>query len=388
MIDKELDIEICDFLMGWHKLEEKLGGPDIVDFNLIEHQTGKEYGSRWEVLNDLEKIQTKTENSNSQTAFRLKAQNAFLRNLMGEHWDFTRYIENTMGFTPSKFSEKDIEKTRAELEEELSLNSIKLDEKTEKNLIAKDIVFSPEEAKRFFIDTFDKNKEALEQIIGKVIPFNVNVEIVNEDAYWANWVDGGGENYRLRFNTFNWKVFDKSNSTRLAFHEMLGHFVHVNCWREAISNNELPRHFGLTTVHGPESFQMEGLADSLYCFFESDDLQDPIFKARVKLQYYKELIINNAQIDINSGKTIDEVVKYIYKYLPYETKDVRAHGLKSWVNSPQFRAYEHVYPRSYNSFKRIAESLSQSQKNEFLKWCYRNYLLPRDIKQKYPQGFA
>ena len=234
------------------------------------------------------------------------------------------------------------------------------------------------------MDIYARNRPLIEEIVGKIDDFRVNVEMVYEDSYWKNWVDGGGLNYRLRFNTKNYKEFPRSVCICLAFHEMLTHFVNAMCWRQVMINEQMPQHFGMTTVHGPESFLMEGMAQTLSQFIDSADVKCSIVMLREQMSLYRFLIDNNAQIMLNEGSSIEECVNYKIEYLPYKNAEEEAHDLKSWVNNPQFRAYEFVYPMSYYSFIQIGRTLNAEEKKDFIRYIYRNWLLPHDIKQKFP----
>jgi len=132
---------------------------------------------------------------------------------------------------------------------------------------------------------------------------------------------------------------------------------------------------GLTTVHGPEQFQSEGLAQSLTYFLDTADTQNPFLIAKREISLYKWMVDNNLHIIINTGSSIEECVNYGSEHMPFKPRIKIAHSLYSKVNNPQFRCYEHVYGASAFFFKEIAQRTDGQQKMELLNRIYNEWLI-------------
>ena len=378
-LSQEKDLELCQVLAGWDRFESKIQGPSIIDFNLpgfSDQSAETHYGARAEVLTDLVRLQNDPEViANPLVSKKMRAQEAFLRNLMGEHWDFFDYIEATQGFTPRLFTEQELSAQRNEMTEALSDLDITDDANLEKNLEAADDKIPEAEIGRFYRRIADRNTEVLEPIIGTVPYFNFKVEFADVDAYWSNWVDGEKMDYRLQFNRRNVKEHLVGPSSLLAFHEISSHLLQAAILNRQIGQGTVPRCMGLTTVHGPEQFQSEGLAQSLTYFLDTADSQNPFLIAKREISQYKWMVDNNLHIMINTGSTIEECVTYGREYMPFKPRIQIAHSLSSKVNNPQFRCYEHVYGASAFFFKEIAQRADGQQKTALLNRIYNEWLI-------------
>jgi len=162
-LSQEKDLEICQVMVGWDRFEKEIQGPSIIDFNLpgfSDHSAETQYGARAEVLTDLVRLQNDSEViANPLVAKKMRAQEAFLRNLMGEHWDFFAYVEATEGFTPRSFTEEELSAQRREMTEALSELHISDDANLEKNLEAADKRIPEAEIGRFYNRIADENRK-------------------------------------------------------------------------------------------------------------------------------------------------------------------------------------------------------------------------------------
>lgn len=190
----EKDLEICRVLTGWDALEKRLGGPPVIDFNLPgfeDPEAADRYSARHEVLLDLIRLNNDPHvQAIPRLSFKLEAQEAYLRNLMGEHWDLTDYIQATMCFTPAPFTEKEIADQRQKVEEKLAALGIALDSNTEKNLHEADEEITEDETTTLYRDVMQRGLEHLSSIIGEIPEFDFDVGFMDVDAFWKNWVSG------------------------------------------------------------------------------------------------------------------------------------------------------------------------------------------------------
>ncbi len=64
---------------------------------------------------------------------------------------------------------------------------------------------------------------------GSTAPFNLTIQTTEVDAYWAYWLDGAGDNVRLRLNLPR-ASFTKVAARQFALHEVLGHGLQGASW--------------------------------------------------------------------------------------------------------------------------------------------------------------
>jgi hypothetical protein len=166
----------------------------------------------------------------------------------------------------------------------------------------------------------------------------------------------------------------KSAATVLAFHEMLSHMVQAAILHDKIQQGVVPKCMGLTTVHGPEQFQSEGLAQTLTYFLDTSDTRPDLVAARRELMIYEAMVNSNVHLMVMSGKGILECHDYCTERLPFKTQIEIENGISNRVHNPQFRCYEYVYGSSAAFFKKFAQQASPSQKQEFLNRIYNDWL--------------
>ena len=379
LLSEEKDLAICRLLTGWDTLEKKLGGSAIIDFNLPgffdpDHIT--RYTARYDVLAQLQTLQCDTEiKADKRLLQKLHAHEVYLRNVMGEHWDFESYIENTSGFIPLPISEDDLAARRQHLEKSLQRWNLAIDQNLDDRFSAIQEEIPETEIAAFYHNIFERNAEALGAIIGPIPQFTFTVEFDDVDANWKNWVDGRQKDYRLRFNKRTMPSFGKASCTLLALHEIMSHLVQAAFLYQKIEQGVVPLCMGITSVHGPEQFLSEGLAMTLPYFLETEDAQDPLVQTACEIYLYEKMVWNNnAHIMINSGATIEECTDYVVERMPYKTRNEIAHSLASSMNDPQMRCYKHVYGGSAIFFQDIALRADKSQKEAFLKRIYNDWL--------------
>lgn len=165
----------------------------------------------------------------------------------------------------------------------------------------------------------------------------------------------------------------------MATHEIWAHLVQAAIICDQIEKGLVPQCMGLTTLHGPEQFQSEGLAQTILHFLDTEDTSSTLIQAWKEWAPYKRMVAANIHHMINAGSPIEECVKYGTKHALYPTPNDIAHSLRSKVNVPQFRCYEYVYGPSAAFFMRFARQASAAQKQEFLRAVYNEWLLPDEL---------
>ncbi|MBI1364171.1 MAG: hypothetical protein GC134_09320 [Proteobacteria bacterium] len=376
MTAPSLDTAYVDLLLGWDRLEKSLGADAVIDFNLLDADGGTDFASRWDVLLAVKALRRRAEREANPLAYRrLGAHEAFLRNRMGEHWDFEPYIAATQGFRFALYGDDVLDAARQSLTARLAPWQLALDKDTEKNLETRDTEIAEKDVADFYTDFLTRHKPQLEALIGSKADFTVDISFGEVDQYWAAWVDGRGNAFRLRFNRRHMKQHWRARSIQLALHELFAHLVQMSILRSRIAAGELPAWLGLTTVHGPEQFQSEGLAQTLPLFWQIPEAQEPLVQTRCALSHFSGLVWHNAHIRLHGGTPLELVVDEVRRWLPWREEGKVAHSLNSLGNHPLYRSYEFVYGASQDFFTRLAVEKGQA----VLPALYTNWLTYDDL---------
>jgi hypothetical protein len=380
MNSPSLDTAYVNLLLGWDALEKTLGADPVIDFNLLDLDGGDAYTSRWEVLHALTALRKRAEREANPLAYRrLGAHEAFLRNRMGERWAFEPYIAATQGFRFKPYDEVYLERRRADLADRLALFGIRFDAHAEKAVEAADVEIPEAELAAFYTDLMARRKPELEHLLGVKADFQLEVSFADVDQYWAAWVDGRGKNFRLRFNRHTVKQHWRARSTVLALHELLAHLVKASLLVDSIQKGDLPPWLGLTTVHGPEMFQDEGLAQTLPLFWPIPEATDPLVRLRCAMSHYHGLVWHNAHIRLHGGTPVELVVDEVLRWQPWRDPHKVAHGLNSLGNHPLFRSYEFVYGASQDFLTCLAEQTPQDKHPHLLRHLYTRWMTYDDM---------
>jgi hypothetical protein len=335
-----LDQEIISLLWAWHRFEKRTDGPSIVDFGLTPPHKIKRISDRLDLLRRIEKTLSNSEDRLSRD--RLLAHAAYVRCLMGEQRTFEEYIAVTQGLPVHYFSTEYLEQCQERLKVSLSLLGVKWGQDIKKALLSKDTLIPKKLLPRHFRKRLSAVLPRLSDYLGLNVECPVTFQFVEVDEYWGYWVDGNWRRFRMRFNHID-KGLGESECEQFLYHELLAHCCQLSVWRHKIKDGLIRKLCGTTTVHTPEQFIFEGLAQTLPPFFQANKLEkEGLFAARVRLSHLAGLVLNNIHVMINSGGTIEECITYGGRRLPTITEGrIVSECVSRSVNS-LFRSYQYV----------------------------------------------
>jgi hypothetical protein len=377
--------QLIEVLLAWDRFERENHSQAIIDFNLLGQSAGsaRHYDNRLDILQDLEQLAGKSNSDKLQK--RLTAHTTFLRALMGQKFDFETYVNRTQGVPKVFYSDEKLHASAEQARKALDELNIKFDKDLFEALRKLERAIPMSDIADHFRATFDQHKPALEKLLERKIDFPLKIEIVDVDAYWSCWVDTQDDVFRLRINSKSGD-FTESKALRMVYHELLAHCCQMAIWKEQIANSEMDRIWGLTTVHSPEQFLFEGLAQALPLFLRNEQPTSPILNARMQLSHFESLVDNNLHVMINDGTTVEECLDYAKQHIPWSKCDDILTDLSSRSNHILFRSYQYVYPCSFDFFWDLAEKLSAEQKKRFLSKCYKDILFYDNLKVYQPSS--
>lgn len=378
--------DIVSAYRGWDALEKGYGasGAYVIDFDLAREGAPASFEDRLQVLNRLEHIlATRVFLDTSDDVFlrgKLVASCYYLRALMGQNIPFDEYVLYTMGVDPVMVTEEEIESARSRAEALVGRFGMQYNRSDFGRYLS--VLVEPD------MDVIkaqvEANKEQwlhrLDEQIGLSSLPAVRLEYVSQDAFWHNWISGSAtEGVRLQINTNPRVSYQKGEATLLALHEICGHAVQMSIWMKNIQEGRLLPELGIVTVHTPEMFQTEGLAQSLLDWI-ADESELPMEAVLTRwIRTHRLLVYNNAHIRLARGERVDSVFEYVFEQLPFASRVSIIGELRDRSRDPLYRAYRYIYGLSERFFTGARRNMPPSRRVEVLKKVFERPLLPTQL---------
>jgi hypothetical protein len=212
-------------------------------------------------------------------------------------------------------------------------------------------------------------------------PYTLEITTADVDAYWSYWLDGTGQNVRLRFNLRN-ATFTEARIRQFALHEILGHALQCASYTATASRTDVrwPR---LLSVHVPYQVLLEGIAQAMPLFVTPDDT--PV-TARVRLDHYLQLVRAELHQAINAGARVTECAEHARARVPFWTESTIADALTDRGNDPQLRSYLWAYPAGIDWFVNLADTADTDTVGKVFRAIYAQPLTPHQLTQLWPTG--
>lgn len=388
-------MEIRDFYWGWEYLERRLGsGLQIVDSDLmggtlLEPHTPK-FLDRDHALRELQTIQSTVSRSapsdfiNKEfVEMKLRGSETILRYLLGESISFRDFIYSTMGIIPHSFEES----FWAGKSEELNDLINQLDPKKKGICIDSIFMSDPKELKHLLPRAADQWIKKLTTSLGVTVSLSFQIDFVEKDAYWISWFSAMNDNsFKLTMNVHPGRRLWVHDEHFWAAHEIAGHAAHFTCLKESVKRGSADEIGLLVTNHDMFMFQCEAVAQSVLSLIGSDDSsvvdcqQLRYLKARDMYFYLILGLMNEAQMMMDAGVSIDEAADYVQKFHPFYSRDTILADLKDRVSNPIMRCYQFVYHPSFELFNRLSR-LDKISRYKLLSRFYREFFTPNQLIQ-------
>lgn len=390
----DLDRDLVALYRGWDRLERGQFGGTVLDFDLAQAGDIQTFDARREVSTELERLRSAVGGEQPEHALvraRLTASLAYLRAL--EHPDETRpfrqYVFDTMGIEPAPIAEARIRTVESRLRQLLrEVNRSDPILFTRKGFDAFRLTFQTQSGvnlRNQFEFFTDKWLAHVTSSIGAPLDASsIAVEFAEEDAYWKNWISGNlaeGEPIKLRINVHERHVWYQGAVETLVLHEYCGHAVQMVLWQDAVRRKAMPSFFGILTVHFPDQYLLEGLAESLaYVVPDSRMKLEKRSESVRELQTYNLLVLNNVHIMANE-KGLDAARQYARQRLPFTSEAVIERELHDRTRHPLFRTYQYVYAPAKEAFLSALMSLPPEKRWPILRPLYRTPLTPAGVRK-------
>jgi hypothetical protein len=374
MAVEALHPDLLALYRGWHALEQRSGGMEIIDFDLSTGTEAVEFASRSQVLLALESYGRSLVGEDLASEFsrdRVQASIYYLNACLGEQIPFAEYVRSTMGVTPQKFSEVQLLDSFDRVDTLLQEIGLKFCPKYKSQYEAQCLIQDKTTVKDHINDQLKQWRDRLGELI-PVPPLNhVSVSFANVDAYWANWVSGSVQTgFRLQVNLHPRVNYLKGTPSLLAAHEYCGHLVQVQQWALNVASGAIDPRYGFTTVHSPEAFMMEGLADVLVYILADEAALDFDQRLARELTWHSRLVSNNVHYLINTGHHFSDVFQYYRRYSPFLDDRTIESSIHDRSQDPLGRTYQYVYGIALDYFRQLLEGKSLDRQRAILQTLY------------------
>jgi hypothetical protein len=385
----DLNDALVGLYRGWDLLERERFASSVIDFDLAEPGDVPRFDSRGHVLTELERLieaipqGEDPDGAHALARARLQASSAYLRALEDvDGVPFHDYVRATMGIEPALIPERHIRD--AELQVRKALDSIPFSRSGFAAFRERFQTRTGENLKRQFEHFCGRwIRDLTVRIDARLDPSSIVVEFAEEDAYWKNWISGNvaeGEPIKLRINVHERHIWYQGAVEILVLHEYCGHAVQMALWHDAVRRQQMSSFFGVLTVHCPDQFLLEGLAESI-----AHVLPDGGKKLEKKsivireMQTYNLLVLNNVHVLAND-RGLDEARKYARRMLPFTSDETIERELRDRTRHPLFRTYQYVYAPAKEAFVSALVPLDSVSRWRVLRRLYRTPMTPASVK--------
>jgi len=367
-------------IRSWNSYEIARGYAPIIDFDCHPISDGVEPAtSRVAVLNRLRELRHRATDGDV-CAVALDAHLAYLRALLGERPPLDDYVRATQGCQPSGWPDAYVRERGDIARDALVRLGVEWNEHTQDALSEREGALRPSEAEAAIRTAADELEPVVRTATGSSAEYHLAVEVADVDEYWHYWLDGAGQEVRLRLNVRKAR-FTEVRARQFALHEVLGHGLQSASLAAQCAAREVDW-VRLLSVHTPYQIMLEGLAQALPLLITPDDAR---MTARVRLDHYLQLVRAELHLAINAGQSVEECVDHAHRRVPWWTDEDIADELTDRGTNLMLRSYLWSYPAGIDWFVALIDA-SPDAARKVLHEAYRAPLTPAQLTALWPAG--
>ncbi|GAA2607555.1 hypothetical protein SMC26_17870 [Actinomadura fulvescens] len=372
--------EIEAVLRAWNAHEISRGASPIIDFDCFPN--GPEGEPIPDRLTAYRRLAALRPAASAVLATRLDADLAYLGALLGERPALDDYVRATQGCPaagwPTEYMAQCAERTRAALTD----LGIEWGPQTNTELRQLEGPLDESEAPDAIRQAAEDLEPVIREATGSTAPYRLTIETAEIDAYWAYWLDGAGQDVRLRLNLPNVE-FTQVGAKQFALHEVLGHGLQSASLTAQAVTEDVPW-VRILSIHAPQQVMLEGLAQAWPLFVLPDD---KVLITRVWVTHYAQLVLAQVHRALNAGTPAIECADHLRAWMPWWSDKTISGYLTDRGTDPNHRSYMWAYPAGFDWFAALAEADAKVSR-EVLHAAYRAPLTPSDLAELWPEGPA
>jgi hypothetical protein len=256
------------------------GAPAVIDFDF--HPSDREPPTPADRLTTFQKLSELVQREQEPAVVqRITADLAYLRALMGERSLLDDYIRATQGCPAAGWPAEHVTAKGELARDRVEALGVRWGRTTTTDLAEAEGRIAVDAAPDAIREAAEEYEPAVRRVTGSGAPYDLTIEKASVDAYWVYWLDGAGQQVRLRLNMRN-ATFTKVQARQFALHEVLGHGLQSASIAVRCATEDVPW-VRLSSVHGPQQVLLEGLAQAMPLFVAPDD---EALSARVRLDHW------------------------------------------------------------------------------------------------------
>ncbi len=375
------DIEAA--LRAWDAYERQRGCPAVIDYDCaptdVEIPPVADRIDAHTRFTDLEH-RAHAENQ-PHLADRIGAHLAYLRALLGEHQSLDAYVQATQGCTAAGWTDDYLTACRDRAISAIGACGVTWGPDTAAHLDEAEGPVNSDDVPELIRAAATEIEPIVRRLTSATADYDLSIERVDLDVYWAYWLDGAGSKVRLRLNQRNAR-FTAVRLRQFAQHEILGHALQAANWSAICTRDDVPW-VRLTSVHAQQQVLMEGLAQALPLFTTPDD--EPL-TARIRVDHYLQLVRAELHRAINTGASVADCVTHARDRVPFWKDSTIADALTDRGADPLLRSYLWSYPAGIDWFVTLADTAGPEISGTVLRTAYERPLTPADLAQLWPSG--
>lgn len=374
--------EVEAAISAWDAYEKTRSSPPIIDYDCRPSASEAEPSDRLETHNRLTSLSERAvEAGDAPMARRVTAHLAYLRGLLGERLDLDDYMQATQGCPAAGWPADYVAAVGKLAQTSLDQFGIAWGPDTEKDLEAAEGPVELDAVPDQIHALADEYEAPVRAATGTTAPYSLKIETTTVDDYWSYWLDGGGENARLRLNLRHAR-FTAVRLRALVLHEIMGHALQGASYAHHSTLGEVPW-VRLLSVHAPQQVLLEGLAQALPLFVCPED---EALIARLRLVHYLQLVRAELHLAINSGAGLAACVDHARHRAPFWSDEQIGDILTDRGANVLLRSYLWSYPAGLDWFANLANNGDPKTIGNVLHAAYQRPLSPDDLTDLWPAG--
>lgn len=373
----EVREQIERLVRGWNDFETDAGADPVIDYNCAPQIGGDRVEGRFAVLDRLTALR---EVADGEVAPTIDAHVSYLQALLGRRIELGDYIRATQGCPARAWSAGHVDTAEQVARTAVNEVDVRWDGSTRASLAALSDAIDVADAGEVIRGYALEYEPLVRSLTGAASDFELNVETVDLDAYWAYWLDGEGRRARLRINSRT-ASFTDSDAYRFALHEVLGHALqYANLTQAAeVDGGGWVRQLA---IHCPHQVLFEGLAQVLPLAVCPDDA---LVRARTRVDHFTQLISAELHVMINAGASATDCRDVAVARVPFWSDADVASILRDRALDPQLRSYLWAYPAGIDWFL-AAYDAGGNVLRDVLHAGYQRPLIPSELEKLWPAG--
>ncbi|MGH3772553.1 MAG: hypothetical protein ACRDRW_14350 [Pseudonocardiaceae bacterium] len=304
----------------------------------------------------------------------------YLRAILGERLSLSEYVKATQGSEIGRWKPDYLDERRTIALERLNTIGIAWNKGTRTEVENFEGALSIADVPDALRQEADRLLPEARKATGTTAGYELSIELVDIDAYWAYWVDCARDQARLRLNCKN-SSFTPTRIRQFAVHEILGHALQCASFYATCTKGSTSwlRKF---SVFGNHQILFEGLAQALPLFIAPDDYR---LLAHVHLDHYLQLVRAELHVAINDGTGVQECAALARRLVPFWTNGNIGDILADRSVDPLLRSYLWSYPAGADWFVALAEDAPNSTQQTVLRACYEAPRTPTQLHALWPE---